>query len=369
MENSKSDLISLFKSINDPRDKSGKRHLLEDILTITILGVLCGAEDWSAIEMYGRSQKVFLKTILKLPHGIPSDDTFRRLFIRIDYREFETIFIQWTSQLPKILGVQMIHIDGKTLRHSFDGRSDIAALHLVSAWSSSNNMVLGQLKSEGKSNEIKTIPKLLKLLDIQGAIITIDAMGCQKKIATEIIQQGADYILAVKENQGELYEQVTHAFNAQKSHDTNEQLEKGHGRIETRTSEVINDLLWIDEKENWCGLQSIIKIQSQREINGIISREYRYYISSLKEKAKVFNIAIRKHWSIENNLHWVLDMAFREDDCRKRSGNESENFAIIRRVAINLLKRDPNKRLGIKNKRLKAALNRDYLLSLFNLRE
>jgi len=354
-----------FRQVPDPRDDSGKRHLLEDILTITVLAVICGADDWQAIEDYGKSQEDFLKQFLALPHGVPSNDTYRRVFIALDSREFERIFLEWTKSLvSRISGVDIIPIDGKTLRRSYKKSDPKSAIHMVSAWSNINHLVLGQVKVDGKSNEITAIPKLLDILFLKGSVVTIDAMGCQRTIAEKIIEKEADYILAVKGNQQGLEEQIQHLFKSRTTEGHDKQIDGGHGRIETRQCHIIQQLEWLDEGEKWKGLQSAIKVEATREISGKITSETRYYISSLKSDAAFFNTAVRQHWGIENSLHWVLDMAFREDECRKREGNQSENFAIIRRFAFNLLKRDSSVRLGVKNKRLKAGWDRDYLLHL-----
>jgi predicted transposase YbfD/YdcC len=354
-----------FKQIPDPRNDSGKRHLLEDILSITVLAVICGADDWQSIEDYGRSQEDFLKQFLVLPHGVPSNDTYRRVFIALDSQVFEHVFLEWTKSLvSRLSGVDIIPIDGKTLRRSYKKGDTKSAVHMVSAWSNANHLVLGQLKVDGKSNEIKAIPQLLDMLFLKGSVVTIDAMGCQRDIAEKIIEKEADYILAVKGNQGALEDQLQNLFKIRTSDDHHEQVDGGHSRIEIRQCDTIEQLEWLDESEKWKGLQSIIKVEATRDIEGKIAAETRYYISSLKSTAAFFNTAVRQHWGIENSLHWVLDMAFSEDDCRKRKGNEAENFAIIRRFAFNLLKRDSSVRLGVKNKRLKAGWDRPYLLHL-----
>ena len=365
MESNSKNLLELFREVPDPRFNRGKRHLLEEILTITTLAVICGADDWKAIEDYAHDELDFLSTFLELPFGIPSDDTFRRVFSRLDSDSFSKSFIQWSSNLAEILVGDVISLDGKTARRSFANSTPKSAIHLVSAWSNANHMVLGQLKVESKSNEITAIPKLLEQLCIAGNIVTIDAMGCQTDIAEQIVDHSADYILAVKDNQLELKEQMEPLFNILPPDSEDEQVEGDHGRIEIRKAKVINDLKFLDERYRWKGIKSIVLIESTREIKGKQTKEERLYISSLNAPAKVFNQAVRMHWGIENSLHWVLDIAFREDDCRKRIGNQAENFALIRKFALNLLKKDKSVKLGIKNKRLKAGRNKGYLLKLF----
>ena len=362
-------LVELFSDLPDPRSNQGKRHLLEDLLTITVLAVLSGCDDWKSIEDYAHDEEAFLRTFLRLPHGPPSDDTFRRLFSRLDTRSFSKVFMKWTSRLAQICVNDVIAVDGKTVRRSFQEADPKSAIHLVSAWSNANHMVLGQLKVEGKSNEIKAIPELLEMLCIAGNIVTIDAMGCQTGIAKQIVEGGADYILAVKDNQKSLLEEMESLFKVLPIDSHDEQIEGDHGRIEIRQAKVIHDLRLLDEKVRWKGIRSIIQIESTRQIRSQVTTETRLYISSLKVDAKVANQAIRMHWGVENSLHWVLDIAFREDECRKRIGNQPENFAIVRKFALNLLKQDRSLRLGVKNRRIKAARNREYLLGLLMYRE
>ncbi|MCP4764415.1 MAG: ISAs1 family transposase [archaeon] len=364
MKSNVKDITKYFSIIKDPR-ADNKQHLLNDIFIITILAVISGCEGWKEIEIYGNCKIRFLETILKLPNGIPSHDTFERIFKRISSEEFEKGFIDWISSICKRKENDLISIDGKVLRGSYDKNSSKAAIHMVSAWSSENQVVLGQFKVCAKSNEITAIPKLLDLLDISKSIITIDAMGYQKSIAIKIVENEADYILALKGNQGALKEEVENIFNHRPVASTAKTVEKDHGRIETRECFVINDMEWLFEKEDWTNLQSIIKIKSKREIKGKIENEIRYYISSLKENAKFINSAVRKHWGVENSLHWVLDVQFGEDDSRKRIGNSAENFTIVRRIALNILKQERYSQLSIRNKQRKASLDDNYLISLF----
>lgn len=362
-----SNFTDYFQSIPDPRMDRTKLHLLEDIIGLAVIAVICGAESWESIAEFGRMKETFLRTILSLPNGIASHDTIERVFKRIRPEKFEECFIAWTNSLFKKIGGEIISIDGKTLRGSQDKKNGKSAIHMVSAWANTNRLVLGQIKTEEKSNEITAIPKLLEILDIAGSIITIDAMGCQKEIVKKIQSQNADYIIGLKGNQGYLKEQVENLFTQSRVDDVSEQTEKDHGRIETRKCSVISNLEWIDDKESWAGLQSIVKVEAQREVNNKVTTEVRYYISSLNEKASFMQIGIRSHWGIENSQHWVLDVAFREDENRKRKDNAAENFAIVRRIALNLLKKDSSTRMGLQNRRLMAAWSNEYLLKILKI--
>lgn len=356
-----------FEYLADPRIKRNKKHLLSDIIILTILGVICGAESWDSIELFGKTKIDFLKTFLKLPFGIPSHDTINRVFSMLNPRQFEELFVQWTNSLKdKDIKGELIAIDGKTVRGSKDTFHDKPGIHLVNAWASQNQMVLGQFKTDGKSNEITAIPKLLELLDIEGSIITIDAMGTQVAIADKIVEGKADYILALKGNQKELREEVESIFRVQKPESVCEETEKGHGRIETRKCEVIYDLNFLHGKERWTKLTSIIKVSSERILNTKTSNETRYYISSLASDAEALNCHIRMHWSVENSLHWTLDMTFREDEQRKRNGKAAQNFALIQKIALNLLKKDPAKG-SLRSKRLKAGWDNQYLLDVLKI--
>lgn len=357
-------LQEIFSAIPDPRIDRRKLHPLEDILLLSLIAVICGVESYEGIELFGKSKEDFLKTLMPLPNGIPSHDTIERLMKRLDCRLFEQAFITWTATLAQNTEGRIISIDGKTVRGSRDNEAGKYALHLVSAWCDANQMVLGQIKTDVKANEIKAIPKLLELIDIKGSVITIDAMGCQKEIAEKIIEKEADYILAVKQNQKLLYEQIAGAFAHQKVNHQATKTEGDHGRIEQRQCSVINDLKWIDEGQKWQGIQSIIKVDSSREIKDKITTETRYYISSIKQNAVYFNQAVRTHWGIENSLHWILDVQFREDESRKRKDHSAENFSIIRRMALNKVKNVPLRRLGVNLKRHVAGWDNDFLLKI-----
>jgi len=364
----KTSLHHYFGQLPDPRIQRNKKHLLIDIIVLSIIAVICGAESWDSIEMFGKSKKDFLSKILKLPNGIPSHDTINRVFSLIRADKFEQQFTQWSQSLKDPgISKEVISVDGKTLRGSRDSYHGKSAIHTVNAWANSNGLVLGQFKTAEKSSEITAIPELLKILDIEGCIITIDAMGTQKKIAETIVDQEADYILAVKENQGYLKENVESAFLRQKPDSVDETVEKGHGRIETRQCEMINTLDFIDQKEQWAGLKSLVRITAQREIRDTKTIEVRLYISSVEADAKDFNSYIRQHWAVENSLHWTLDVTFREDAQRKRNGKAGNNFALIQKIALNLLKKEESKRMSLKNKRLVAAWDDKFLLKILRI--
>lgn len=358
-------LHHVFKQLEDPRIERGKKHLLLDIIILSILAVLSGAASYDSIELYGKTNFEFLKQFLELKNGIPSHDTINRVFAVLDMRKFEQLFIQWANLL-KEEGIleQVIAIDGKTMRGSKDTFHGTLPIHCVHAWSVENNICLAQLKTEEKSNEITTIPVLLDLLDIRGKIITIDAMGTQTAIAKKIIENGGDYILSVKDNQKTLREEVETTCKEHRPVQDSTTVEKGHGRIETRRCEVFEKGLIVDFDNRWEGLQSVIKITSTREIRGNETSEVRFYISSLETK-QPFNQHIRNHWGIENGLHWTLDMVFREDEQRKRNKSAAANFALLQKIALNILKKSPGKE-SLVSKRLRAGWDKNYLLSLLN---
>jgi len=364
-----SKLITAFSQVKDPRRDITKLHLLNDILLISILSVICGAETWKDIQTFASAKEDFLRTFLKLPNGIPKLDTYRRVFSAIDSEQFEASFIQWVNTLANISKGQVIAIDGKTLRGAKKA-GEKSPIHMVSAWANESNLVLGQVKVNEKSNEITAIPKLLDILSLQGNIITIDAMGCQTKITDKIINEKADYIIAVKENQKILYQEIQDEFRFAKDIQTSSNENLDHGRIETRTCSVINTFSHIHELNKWRSLKSIIRIQSTRifkNSNKPTETATRYYISSLEQEAKLFNKAIREHWTIENKLHWTLDVAFSEDASRKRIGNSAQNFSILLKIALNLLKNEKTAKQGIKGKRFKAALDNQYLKKVLQI--
>ena len=362
-------LLTIFSQMDDPRRDLGKEHDLNDILLIGIISVICGADSWNEMEQYGLEKEDFLRTFLKLDNGIPSHDTFNRVFSAINPKQFEDCFINWVKQLAKLNDKEVVAVDGKTLRGA-KSHGKKSPYHIVSAWASEQNLVLGQVKTSEKSNEITAIPELLKVLCLENTVITIDAMGCQEKIAKAIIDKKADYILAVKENQKQLYQNIQDEFRFTKELEIHTDLELDHGRIETRKCSVITNFKHIENTHKWKELKSVIKIESQREFKNSekpIEKATRYYISSLNGEAKEFQKAIRSHWGIENKLHWTLDVAFSEDASRKRAGNAAQNFAILTKIALNLLKSDTSVKIGVKGKRLKAAWSNRYLLKILKL--
>lgn len=339
-----------------------KLHSLKDIIGITICAVISGCDDWDEIELYGQQKSGWLKQFLQLPNGIPSHDTFNRVFAALDPRELQNCFISWVQSVAKITNGRVVSIDGKRLCNSgVDGKKGL--IHMVSAWCNDNNMVLGQVKTDEKSNEITAIPVLLDLLVLEGAIVTIDAMGCQQQIAEKIIDQKANYVLAVKENQAHLLDDIKEAFEKTPDAESHASLEKSHGRIEKRTCKVIADMDWICKKANWKNLQSIISVESERTIlaTGEQQSEIRYYIASLPGSPESFLSITRQHWGIENKLHWSLDVTFKEDFSTKQAGNAAENFSTITKVALNLLKNNKSKKMSVKKKRLLCSWDNDFL--------
>ena len=375
MENNQA--ISSFKqhfgTLEDPRDNRGFRHLFSDLLIITLLAVICGADEFTEIEDFGKSKKKFLSTFLALPNGIPSHDTFGRVFAMIDPEQFLKCFASWVQSLCDIYG-DIVNIDGKALRHSFDTANRKSMIYMVSAWANENNLVLGQVKVDDKSNEITAIPKLLEILDLTGCLVTIDAMGTQKDIAAAIVDKGADYLLALKGNQGNLHEEVVAAFkrfDAKKVAVVDDDLSIDHGRIEQRICYAVpaKDFISPDVLKLWKELNTIIKIEAYVTYKngknvGKQTYEERYYISCLDQDAVKINHAVRSHWGIETKLHWVLDIAFREDDSRVRKGHAPENLATVRHIAINKLKNETSLKRGIKAKRKKAGWDEAYLLKV-----
>jgi predicted transposase YbfD/YdcC len=368
-----------FATLTDPRRDHLKAHRLVDILTIALCAVICGADDWVEVETFGQAREAWLRTFLELPGGIPSHDTFGRVFALLDPEEFRRCFIGWVRAVVGDPGGQVVAIDGKALRRSHDRRAGKAALRLVSAWATESGVVIGQVATHAKSNEITAIPELLKLLALEGAVVTIDAMGCQTAIAAQIVEQRADYVLALKKNHETLYDRVADTFvEADKARGTTLLLgdlaadtatNAGHGRIERRRCRAIGDpahLAYLDPDHDWPGLRSVVCIESTRRTDTEASTEARYYLSSLPPDAPTLARTIRSHWRIENSLHWVLDVAFREDDSRVRTGHAPENFAIIRHLALNLLRQDTSRRVGLANKRFRAALDTSYLRSILD---
>ena len=366
-----------FATLTDPRVARCRVHPLVEIVTIALCGVICGADDWVSVEAFGQEKIGWLRTFLTLPGGIPSHDTFGRVFARLDPDEFRRCFLDWVRAVVGEVGAQVVAVDGKTLRGSHDRGAGKEALHLVSAWATASGLVLGQVATDAKSNEITAIPRLLRLLALEGATVTIDAMGCQTAIAAQIVEQGADYVLALKKNQHDAHDLAQRAFaDVPTAAGTSLRLadlapsvthDRAHGRAETRRCLAIDDpayLAYVDPDRRWPGLRSIVRIESTRRVGDVATTEYRYYLASLPADAAHLARVIRSHWGIENRLHWVLDVAFQEDRNRARDGHAPENLAILRHFALNLLRQDRSVRGGVPTKRLRAALNDSYLRSL-----
>ncbi len=354
-----------IECIKDPR-RQNIRHNLYDILIISLCALISGADSWTQVAEYGRSKFDWFKEFLELPNDIPSHDTFGRLFAMLDPKDFQNFFSRWTQDISESLTFKTVAIDGKTNRGSHDRGVGKSAIHMVSAWASEVGLVLGQLKTDEKSNEITAIPELIKTLALNGTIVTIDAMGCQKKIVHTIIEEKADYVIQVKDNQLNLHEDIALFFQSPTNEniDTFETIDGEHGRIETRQYFATNDIDWLQGKHLWAGLKTIIMVIRHREVEGKKSTEMSYFISSLENNASNIANAIRNHWGIENGLHWCLDIAFREDHSRVRKDHAPENFGILRHMAINLLKQEKSFKGGIQTKRLKAAWDHNYLLKI-----
>jgi predicted transposase YbfD/YdcC len=363
-----------FESIEDPR-RNNRRHKLIDILTIALFAVISGSNGWEAVASYGRSKFAWLKTFLELPNGIASHDTFGDVFARIKPECFERCFMEWMSKMAQLSGGKLVAIDGKSLRRSFEHAWDKSGMaHMVSAFVEANHMVFAQIKTEGKGQELSAIEQLLELLELHGAVVTIDALGCQKHIAQQILDAHGHYILQVKDNQPTLHEKMQVLFLDLKldhfagiQHDYFTQTNGDHGRIETRRLWVIWEVKLLGElAQQWPGLRSLIVVERTRQVNGTTSVELHYYISSLDRRTKAKRLAgyVRGHWSVENNLHWQLDVSFREDERRIRKGHGAENFSRLCRIALNLLKNEKTARVGIEIKRQKCGWDNDYLLKV-----
>ena len=354
-----------FSKLSDPR-RYNKRHKLIDIVTISICAVICNADSFEHIAEYGRAKHDWLKSFLELPHGIPSSDTFERVFTMIDPGEFKTCFSDWIKAICQLTNGEVIAIDGKTLRRSHDKSQEISPIHMVSAWACANGLVVGQIKTDEKSNEITAIPELLKQLEIKGCIVTIDAMGCQKEIAKAIVKKGADYVFSLKGNQSNLHDDVKLFFKGQDRQllDHYETVDGEHGKIEIRNYWTSSDIEWLFGREKWKNLTTICMVERERQFENKTEKEVSYYISSVGSGAKTVASAIRNHWRIENSLHWVLDMTFREDESRIRNKNASQNFAVLRHIALNMIKKETSLKKSIKSKRLRAGWDNDYLIKV-----
>ncbi len=361
-------LTEHFAELDDPRVRGKCRHNLLDMLVIAVSGIICQAEDWVTIAEFGRAKERWFRTFLELPNGIPSHDTFGRVFARIDPDRFATCFSGWMRSLSDTLG-EVVAIDGKTLRGSYDRDDQRAAIHMVSAWAVDNGVVLGQVKTEEKSNEITAIPELLDLLSLNGCLVTTDAMGCQREVARRVVDQGGDYLLAVKDNQPKLHAAVLEAFEQAEAAGplpTYTTTDKGHGRHERRhyTTLPLPESFNKPINSRWASLKTLAVVEAERTLDGKTSSAFRYFISSASLSAERFAEAARGHWGIENNLHWVLDVRFSEDDSRVRKGHGAQNLSRLRQMALNVLKSDKTTKLGVKNKRLKACWDEGYLATL-----
>lgn len=363
--------IDYFADLTDPRLQDRCDHKLIDILFIAICAVLCGADGFTDMEEFGLAKETWLRQFLELPNGIPSHDTFGRVLARLNPKAFQQCFLDWVRAVAAITDQEIVPIDGKTLRRSHHKANGQRAIELVSAWTRANRLMLGQIKVAADSNEITAVPLLLRLLELKGCIVTLDALHCQKDTAAEILKQEADYVLALKGNQGSLYNEVESFFEAIVNERTfgyeisrHETVDGEHGRIETRRYWHVNAPDYVKEKAGWPGLESLGMCEARREVKGQTSQEKRYYLSSLGVEAERFAKAARGHWSIENSLHWILDVVFREDDSRVRAGHAAENFGLLRRIAVNLLQQEKTLKRGVKTKRLKAALDDRYLLKV-----
>ena len=362
-------LFERVGKVKDPRIERKKLHLLKDILVIAVCATICGADNWEDIAEFGESKREWFATFLELENGIPSHDTFRRVFILLDNIELKTLFVEWLSSAVSLSRGSLVNIDGKNLCGSREPLKGKKALNMVSAWASEQSVVLGQVRCEEKSNEITAIPELLKILNLAGCVVTIDAIGCQKEIVREIVEKEADYVISLKGNQGNLHWAIKEYLDwaerigfKEIGYDYDETLEKGHGRIEKRRCWVTEEIGWLAEKEEWKNLKSVVMVEAIREVIGKEPTvERRYFISSLKANAKNLLRCVRGHWAIENQLHWCLDIGFREDNCQVREATSAENLATLRHIGINLLKQEKGSKRGIEGKRKKAGWDENYL--------
>lgn len=359
--------LEVFRDLPDPRSNRNQRHKIFDIFAIAVCAILCGANDWVKVASFARKKKQWLETFLELPNGVPSHDTFDRVFRLVDPDEFEKRFIEWTRLVADLFPGEVVAIDGKTLRGSHDNQNGKAAIHCVSAFASDNRLVLGQVVTEEKSNEITAIPKLLETLAISGCLVTIDAMGCQRAIAEKIIDADADYLLALKGNQSSLADEVENFFRQATAvnfegveHVHYLFQEKNRGRQERREVWVSNDIDWLPMLNDWKGLRSIMMIKTERVVNGKTQQEIRLYICSLHYDAPALSKAAREHWAIENTCHWVLDVTYQEDKSRVRKGYGAENLSRLKRLTLNLLTQDKTSKESTATKRFEAALDDQY---------
>ena len=365
-------LEEYFASLPDPRIERCRRHKLIDIVTIAICTLLCGGEGFTDMEEFGHSRREWLETFLELPSGIPSHDTFGRLFARLNPHEFAACFERWAHASLKHLPGEVVALDGTRVRRSYDKAEGKEAIELVRAWARTQRLTLGQKRVADDSNEITAVPELLKVIEISGAVVTVDALNTQKEIAAQIREKGADYVMALKGNHAGLKQEVEELFCAIKEDrtygyqiETDRTIDKEHGRIESRSCwqvEVMAERF--SQGELWKDLRSVALVEAEREVDGRVSHEVRYYLSSLEVNAAKMQEIIRGHWAIENSCHWILDVVFREDDCRVRVGNAAQNLALVRKLALSMLSREKSCKRGVKVKRFKAALDLQYLLKI-----
>jgi predicted transposase YbfD/YdcC len=376
-------LVEHFKDLPDPRVNRTKAHQLIDILVVAICSLLCGGKTFQDMATFGQAKEAWLKTFLSLTNGIPSHDTFNRVFAALDPKAFGECFIRWTESLREAIDKEIVAVDGKALRRALNKKESLT--YIVSAWAAGNRLVLGQVKVADKSNEITAVPELLRMLELSGCIVTIDAMGCQKKIAKEIVEADADYVLALKGNQETVHEEVKSFLDAlllerearllpgQKLSPAAAQLaacetvEKDHGRLEIRRYYQSDALDWFADRKDWEKLTSVGLVESIREINGQATVERRYFLSSLSLGVERFGRAARGHWGVENDLHWCLDVCFDEDQSRARAGNSAANLALLRRLALNTLKKEKTHKGGLEGKQFRAALDPSYLVKLLGI--
>jgi predicted transposase YbfD/YdcC len=380
-----SPLKNQLLQLTDPRLSRRRKHELIDVLMIAVTALLCGAENFTHMAQFGKAKEAWLRTFLTLAHGIPSHDTFRRVFILLSPEKFSAVFLSWTQSLRQAVGAEVVALDGKTVRRSFDSAKSQSAIHLVSAWASANRLVLGQIKVDDKSNEITAVPELLRALALAGCIVTVDALNCQKNIAKEIKEADADYVLALKGNHETAHEEIqtfldvalaetlaTKPPGAKLSAGAAtlaacETVDKGHGRVETRRYYQSAELDWFADRAAWEGLRTVGMVEARREVRGKLAVERRYYLSSLPLDVATFARAVREHWGVENQLHWVLDVQMNEDQNRARCGHAAENLGLLRRLVLNQLRRDTRCQTGIKGKQLNASWDHAYLQSLLGL--
>jgi len=364
-------IVDVFSQVKDPRMERTKEHKLVDIISIAICGILAGAKGYNEIADWGRAKELWLRKFLDLRNGIPSHDTFNRIFSLINPNEFQKAFCAWVSSINVLLDGKIVAIDGKTIRRSHDQTKNKRALHLVSAWAHEAKLSLGQVQVDEKSNEITAIPELLHMLELKGAIVTLDAMGCQKEIAKQIVEKGADYVLALKKNHGDLYDDVETYFkhDGESLPNVNYSIEKDHGRLETRTVSACENIQWLNQKNDWSQLKTIVQVKSTRETILGKQASIRYFLTSLPmiNIAKIA-YAIRSHWSIENSLHWSLDVLFAEDQSRVRNRNAAQSLALLRKMALSTLKSDSSIDRSLRRKQFLASLDDEYMLHLIGVK-